>query len=117
MFLYHATLAKNAASIKKNGLRVSNGRRKSYDGSYTKGLLFLADNPDIARNFAEVAQMEWDNAEADEPVVVFRVDDKKLIKKDLSPDRNIIFDPDEEIYAFEYPHNIPAELLETYEDG
>ena len=101
MLLYHATLAKNVASIKKNGLRVSNGRRKSYDGSDT--------------NFVETAQQDWDNSEADESVVVFRVDDRSLVKKDLAPDRNVIFNPEDDIYSFEYPHGIPAEFLEICE--
>lgn len=113
--MYHATLAKNVASIKKNGLRVSNGRRKSYDGSDTKGLLFLADDPEIARDFVETAQQDWDNSEADESVVVFRVDDRSLVKKDLAPDRNVIFNPEDDIYSFEYPHGIPAEFLEICE--
>ena len=110
MILYHATLSKNLPSIQKNGLRVSCGEKKSYDGSDTKGLLFLADDWDIAYDFVEVAQMDWDKSEADEPIVVLSVDTENLVKEDLVPDRNVIFD-DGEVFAFEYPHDIPAKFL------
>lgn len=116
MILYHATLAKNASPIKKNGLRVSKGEKKSYDGSDNKGLLFLANDWDVAYDFVEVAQMDFDKPEAEDSIIVFGIDTKHLKQKDLVPDRNIIWEPNDEVYAFEYPHDIPARFLKVYRE-
>lgn len=110
MKLYHATPKHNATSILKNGLTVSNGEEHMYNGSDTKNLVFLANDFDIAYNFVDSAE----NFDDEEEIVVFVVDSEKLIQKDIRPDRNIIFD--DEIYAFEYSHNIPANMLTICEE-
>lgn len=111
MKLYHATLASNVPSIQKLGLLVSDGSDPMWEGSETDGLLFLADDRDEAYSFVDAAQDDMDEPYCDEDIVVFEVDTKHLVKKDLAPDRNILLDAGEKPHAFEYPHDIPARYL------
>lgn len=111
MILYHATLERNVPSILKHGLRVSDGRKKSFKGSLTKGLLFLAKYEEDARSMVEEARKTYHPSDTD-AVVIFEIDSKDLREYDLAPDRNIFFDGEDlEVFAFEYPHDIPARFL------
>ena len=49
MYLFHATVDSNKENILKNGLRLTNKNSIMYDGSKTKGKIFLANDYDIAQ--------------------------------------------------------------------
>ena len=53
MYLFHATVDSNKENILKNGLRLANKNSIMYDGSKTKGKIFLANDYDIAYSFVE----------------------------------------------------------------
>lgn len=87
--LYHATLKSNLPSIEKYGLG-GNTTNKLWDSqtdyfqNYQKGV-FLADNPDVARDFVESSEY-YD----DEDIVIFEIYRADLELSNLFIDPNVI---------------------------
>ena len=67
MYLFHATVDSNKENILKNGLRLANKNSIMYDGSKTKGKIFLANDYDIAYSFVESSDTDDEKNDAAMP--------------------------------------------------
>ena len=118
MYLFHATVDSNKENILRNGLRVANKNSIMYDGSKTKGKIFLANDYDIAYSFVESSDTDdekiIEQIENDK-IVVFKIDISKLNQSHLHNDKNIILEEGEKPYSFEYTENISPDYLQICE--
>lgn len=107
-YLYHATYKPFLKSIKEKGL--GNTRRKMWSDS-VEGVVYLADDADVAYSYAETA--EWlddieDYAKYANNIIVLKINSDKLDKTKLKRDANVI-DGDS---TFEYHGIIPFDFIE-----
>ena len=107
MKLYHATYRQYLESIFSNGLNGDYGI-KNWEDSKSR-VIYLATEPELAIAFAESSESVPD--EFLDNIVVLEVDSSELDIEKLFIDENIIFDPDEDIYSFEYHGAIQPELI------
>ena len=112
--LYHATYKPFVKSIKEKGL--GNTRRKMWSDS-VRGVVYLADDPDVAESYAETAEWveEQDNYEKYiENIVILEVDVNKLDKSKFKVDSNVLLNANEENATWEYHGVIPWEAISIY---
>ena len=112
--LYHATYKQFIKSIKEKGL--GNTRRKMWSDSI-RGVVYLADSPDVAESYAETAEWVEERDNYDdyiENIVILEVDVNKLDKSKFKVDSNVLLDPNEENATWEYHGVIPWEAISIY---
>ena len=106
--LYHATYGVYKNSILSEGLKI--GRNPNWNGMDCCGVIYLADDLDVAGSFAECADLVDDDA-LDSGVCVFEVNVKSLDRSLFNEDPNILFEDDDEVNSFIYPEDIPPSAL------
>ena len=103
-FLYHATYKPLLDSIRKTGL---GGTRNTWFEDSIPGVVYLADDPDIAESYAE-ANDSVDDEWLDE-IVVFKVNVSDMDASKLYVDENVR--SDEPPHTYEYHGTIPYASL------
>ena len=106
--LYHATYGVYKESIISEGLKT--GKSSNWGGMESCGVIYLADDLDVAGSFAECADLVNEDI-LDSGICVFEVDVDAIDKSILQPDPNIVFDGSEDIYSFIYTKDIPPSML------
>ena len=112
--LYHATYKPFVKSIKEKGL--GDTRQKMWSDS-VRGVVYLADDPDVAESYAETAEWveEQDNYEKYiENIIILEVDVNKLDKSKFKVDSNVLLNANEENTTWEYHGVIPWEAISIY---
>lgn len=110
IYLYHATFEANKESILKNGLQLPNGK-ENFKGMYAGEYIYLAQTPEQAASFAELAENvpeKWLDK-----IIVFKVE-VDMEDLDLDPNNK---DDNETGMTFICPYHIKPEaltLLKTY---
>ena len=105
---YHATYVAHKESIISGGLKT--GKASNWDGMESCGVIYLADDLDVAGSFAECADLVDDDV-LDSWVCVFEVNVKSLDRSLFNEDPNILFEDDDEVNSFIYPEHIPQSAL------
>ena len=114
-YLYHATYLPFLSSIKKNGL--GNTNRKMYCDSKGKGVVYLANDADVAISYAE--ESEWVEEQEDpdkylDNIIVLKIDVSKLDQDKLFSDENVRSIDDA---TYEYHGIIPFDaVIDVIED-
>jgi len=106
-YLYHATYKPFLKSIKEKGL--GNTKRKMWTDS-VRGVVYLADDKDVAYSYAETAEWLDDVADYDkyaENIIVLKIDVSKLEPNKLKIDSNVVLDDDNIPHTYEYHGIIP----------
>lgn len=106
--LYHATYGVYLDSIKKDGLIP--GKNKNWNDS-SNNVIDLADDPDFAASFCEVAEVP--DEVYDSGIFVISIDADKLDKSKIEIDKNNLAQD-----SLEYKGNIPTSCflkIEEYE--
>ena len=106
--LYHATYGVYKNSILSEGLKI--GRNPNWNGMDCCGVIYLADDLDVAGSFAECADLVNEDV-LESGICVFEVDVDAIDKRILQADSNIVFDGSEDIYSFIYTKDIPSFVL------
>lgn len=106
-YLYHATFKPLLDSIRQHGLGGNGSEQKRYTDS-KHGIVYLANDPDVAESYAEVAEDIPDDW-LDE-IVILKINVSKLDQSKLSRDRNVIGGDD----TFEYSGVIPYSAIEIF---
>lgn len=106
--LYHATYVAYKESIISEGLKT--GKASNWDGMESCGVIYLADDVDVAGSFAECADLVNEDV-LESGICVFEVDVDAIDKSILQADPNIVFDGSEDIYSFIYTKDIPSFVL------
>ena len=115
-YLYHATYKPFLNSIKLKGL--GNTNRKMYSDSKGKGVVYLADDVDIAISYAE--ESEWVEEQEDpdrylDNIIILKIDVSKLDQDKLFSDENVRNIEDDVTY--EYHGIIPFDaVIDVIED-
>jgi uncharacterized protein (DUF302 family) len=99
--LYHATYKALLPSIKKNGLDTRKSALAWEDSK--PGIVYLANDPDVAESYAEAAEEVSDEI-YDSGIVVLKILTKGLNLKNLHDDRNVKGGNSD---TFEYHGQIP----------
>lgn len=81
MIVYHATYNSRLKSIKRNGL--GNTKLKNWEDS-EKGVVYFADDPDIAYEYCEIVE-DVSDEDYDSGIVVLCIDSEEL---ELEEDTN-----------------------------
>lgn len=107
-YLYHATYKPFLNSILSKGL--GNTKRKMWSDSKGKGVVYLADDPDVAISYAENA--EWLDEVEDydkyaDNIVVLKISTSTLNPDSFFRDENVL----EGSSTFEYHGIIPKESI------
>ena len=100
-------------SIKEKGL--GNTKRKMWSDS-VNGVVYLADDPDVAESYAEIAEWveEQDNYDDYiENIVILEIDVNKLDKSKFIIDNNVRLDQNEANATWEYHGVIPWEAIKV----
>ena len=105
-FLYHATYKPLLDSIRRTGL---GGTKNTWWEDSIPGVVYLADDPDIAESYAE-ANESVDDEWLDE-IVVFEVNVSDIDASKLYVDENVR--SDEPPHTYEYHGTIPYALLKV----
>lgn len=106
--LYHATYVAYKESIISEGLKT--GKTSNWNGMDCCGVIYLADDVDVAGSFAECADLVDDDV-LDSGVCVFEVNVKSLDRSLFNEDPNILFEDDDEVNSFIYTEDIPPSAL------
>lgn len=109
--LYHATYGVYKESIISEGLKT--GKSSNWGGMESCGVIYLADDLDVAGSFAECADLVDDDV-LDSGVCVFEVNVKSLDRSLFDGDPNILFEDDDEVNSFIYPEDIPPSALKLF---
>lgn len=107
-YLYHATYKPLLQKIKLLGL--GNTKRTYWEDS-KPGVVYLADDPDIAESYAEINDNLQNEDWLDE-IIIFKINTDNLDKSKLFIDNNILLDKNEQPHTFEYHNIIPFEKME-----
>lgn len=114
--LYHATYKQFLKSIREKGL--GNTKRKMWSDS-KRGVVYLADDPDVAYSYAEISEWVEERDNYDDYVdniVVLEVDTNKLDKSRFNIDSNVHLEDDETNSTWEYVGIIPWDAINIYQD-
>lgn len=111
--LYHATYSVYKNSILSEGLKI--GRNPNWNGMDCCGVIYLADDLDVAGSFAECADLVNEDV-LESGICVFEVEVDAIDKRILQPDPNIVFNGSEGIYSFIYTKDIPPSVLKLVEE-
>jgi hypothetical protein len=112
--LYHATYRPLLRSIKKHGIVPGGKRIKNFD--WSKNFVYLAEQPENAISFVEVAENDDIPEDWIDDIVVLEVDVSKLDLTKMTPDENWNPDvSDEEVgyRSFQYDDIIPTEAIKV----
>lgn len=112
-YLYHATYAELLPNIKKIGLNTTD--TESFWSDSVKGIVYLANDPDVAEAYAEEGG-DLDNDLYSDNIVIFKIDTRNLDLDKLHDDRNIIVSYDQVSGSFEYRGSIPWEHLKIHKE-
>jgi len=102
--LYHATSRKNTESILREGLK--RGHPSNWNGMCMQDMLYLAVNPETARNYVETS-----DTYQGEGIDVFRIDAEKLDQNQIGYDWNNRCEYEDDINSVSYNADIPAEFI------
>ena len=105
--LYHASYNKFRNAILSEGLKT--GMKPNWKDMQHCGVIYLANDAEIAESFAECADVDDETMESG--ICIFEIDTSDIDETMLASDPNIVFKDDEEAYSFIYPKNIPATTL------
>ena len=108
--LYHASYGVYKNSILSEGLKT--GRNPNWNGMDCCGVIYLADDVDVAGSFAECADLVDDDV-LDSGICVFEVNVKLLDRSLFNEDPNILFEDDDEVNSFIYPEDVPPSALKV----
>lgn len=108
--LYHATYKPLLNNIKKSGL--GNTKITMWNDSIP-GVVYLADDPDIAESYAEEAEI-ISNEEWLDQIVILQINKSNLDINKLFIDKNIKLDSDESPHTFEYHGIVPFENIKIF---
>lgn len=97
-FLYHATYKPLLRNIKKKGL--GNTKRKFWQDS-VPGVVYLADDPDVAQSYAESAD-ELPNDDWYDEIIVLKINTNDLDQSKLQIDQNVRLDEGEQPHTYQY---------------
>lgn len=109
--LYHATYGVYKNSILSEGLKA--GKNPNWNGMDCCGVIYLADDVDVAGSFAECADLVDDDV-LNSGICVFEVNVKSLDRSLFDGDPNILFEDDDEVNSFIYPEDIPPSALKLF---
>jgi len=99
--LYHATYKSLLPSIKKAGLDTRKSALAWEDSK--PGIVYLANDPDVAESYAEAAEEVSDEI-YDSGIVILKIPVKDLDMSKLHDDRNVLEDDSD---TYEYHGQIP----------
>ena len=77
------------------------------------GVIYLADDVDVAGSFAECADLVDDDV-LNSGICVFEVNVKSLDRSLFDGDPNILFEDDDAVNSFIYPEDIPPSALKLF---
>lgn len=80
------------------------------------GVVYLANEPEVAESYAECSDWIEEQDEADDlDIIIIEVDADKLDLNKLYVDENVLLDEDEENATWEYHGIIPWEACKIYD--
>ena len=111
---YHATYRQFLNSIKRKGL--GNTKKKMWSDSFS-GVVYFANNPDVAESYAEEAEWIYQRLNPDkylDNIVILEIDISKLNKNKIFADRNVLLSHEDKNATWEYHDIIPWEACKIY---
>lgn len=112
--LYHATYRPLLRSIKKHGIVPGGKRFKNFD--WSKNFVYLAEQPENAISFVEVAENDDIPEDWIDDIVVLEVDVSKLNLTKMAPDENwnpAVADDEVGYRSFQYDGIIPTDAIKV----